>query len=99
MELFGAYGDDELMQEIKADNMFAFDVLYKKYCKRLYKFGYSILKSQEESENLMQDVFLNLWENRHKVEKNSSIKSYVFTITYNSAISIIRKKARESTVF
>jgi RNA polymerase sigma-70 factor (ECF subfamily) len=84
------------MQEIKADNMFAFDVLYKKYCKKVYKFGYSILKSTEESENLMQDVFLNLWENRHKVEKDSSIKSYVFTITYNSAISIIRKKTRES---
>ena len=84
------------MQEIKADNMFAFDVLYKKYCKKVYKFGYSILKSTEESENLMQDVFLNLWENRQKVEKDSSIKSYVFTIAYNSAISIIRKKARES---
>ena len=90
------YSDGELMKEIKADNMFAFDVLYKKYCKRVYRFGYSILKSQEESENLMQDVFLNLWENRDKVEKDSSIKSYVFTITYNSAISIIRKKARES---
>jgi len=96
MERFVAYSDDELMQEIKADNMFAFDVLYKKYCKRVYKFGYSILKSREESENLTQDVFLNLWENRLKIEKNSSIKSYVFTITYNSAISIIRKKARES---
>ena len=90
------YSDEELMQEIKADNMFAFDILYKKYCKRVYKFGYSILKSIEETENLTQDVFLNLWENRHKVEKDSSIKSYVFTITYNSAISIIRKKAKES---
>jgi RNA polymerase sigma-70 factor (ECF subfamily) len=90
------YNDEELMQEIKAGNMFAFDALYRKYNKKLYKFGYSILKSTEEAENLIQDVFLNLWENRHKVEKNSSIKSYVFTITYNSAISIIRKKARES---
>jgi RNA polymerase sigma-70 factor (ECF subfamily) len=90
------YNDEELMQEIKADNMFAFDVLYKKYCKRVYKFGYSILKSPEESENIMQDVFLSLWENRHKVQKDSSIKSFVFTITYNKAISIIRKKARES---
>jgi RNA polymerase sigma-70 factor (family 1) len=93
------YSDSELMQEIKADNMFAFDVLYKKYCKKVYNFGFSILKSQDESENLMQDVFLNLWENRHKVENASSIKSYVFTITYNSAISIIRKKTRESQFF
>ena len=96
MNDFVLYSDEELMQEIKADNMFAFDVLYKKYCKRVYKFGYSILKSPEDSENLMQDVFLRLWENRHKVEKDASIKSYVFTIAYNSAISVIRKKIKES---
>ena len=72
--------------------MFAFDVLYKKYSKRLYKFGYSILKSQEETENLIQNVFLNLWENRNNVEKNSSIKYYLFTIAYNSAISTIGRK-------
>jgi RNA polymerase sigma-70 factor (family 1) len=96
MKDYNIYSDEELMQEIKADNMFAFDVLYKKYSKKLYKFGYSILKSKEETENLIQDVYLNLWENRHKVEKDSSVKSYVFTITYNSAISVIRKKAKES---
>jgi RNA polymerase sigma-70 factor, ECF subfamily len=90
------YSDEELMQEIKADNMFAFDILYNKYCKRVYKFAFSILKSAEEAENLVQDVFLNLWENRNNVVKNSSIKSYVFTITYNSSISILRKKVRES---
>lgn len=90
------YSDEELMLEIKADNMFAFDILYKRYCLRVTKFGISILKSQEEVKNLIQDVFLKFWENRHKVEKNSSIKSYLFTITYYSAISIIRKKARES---
>lgn len=90
------YSDEKLMLEIKANNMFAFDLLYKKYSKRIFKFAYSILKSQEESENIVQDVFLSLWENRNNVEKDSSVKYYVFTIAYNSAISMIRKKARES---
>jgi RNA polymerase sigma-70 factor (family 1) len=88
--------DEELMNEIKADNMIAFDLLYKKYSKRVFKFGYSILKSHEDTENLVQDVFLHLWENRRKVDKNASVKSYVFSITYNSAISIIRRKINES---
>ena len=96
MKDFILYSDEELMQEIKAGNMFAFDALYEKYCKRVYKFAYSILKSREEAENLMQDGFLNLWENRHNVEKDSSVKSYLFTITYHAAISVIRRKARES---
>jgi RNA polymerase sigma-70 factor (family 1) len=88
--------DEQLMKEIKADNKFAFDTLYKQYSKKLFKFGYSILKSTEETENLLQDVFLNLWENRQKVEKDASVKSYIFTIAYNSAISILRKKSKES---
>jgi RNA polymerase sigma-70 factor, ECF subfamily len=99
MKDFILYSDEELMQEIKADNMFAFDILYNKYSKRLYKFGNSIIKSQEETENLIQDVFLKLWENRNKVEIDSSIKSYLFTIAYNLSISIIRKKISESVFF
>lgn len=93
---YDLYDEAELMQEIKADNMFAFDILYKKYSRRIYNFGYSILKLKEEAENLTQDVFVSLWENRSNIEKNTSVRSYLFTITYNSAISIIRRKARES---
>jgi len=88
--------DEDLMQEIKAGNMLAFDILYKKYSNRIFKFAFSILKSADESANIVQDVFLNLWENRNNIEKNSSVKYYIFTITYNSAISVIRKKLRES---
>jgi RNA polymerase sigma-70 factor (ECF subfamily) len=96
MKDFLLYSDEELISEIKADNMLAFDGFYKKYSKKIYKFGYSILKSSEDAENLVQDVFLNLWENRHKIEKNSSAKSYIFTIAYHSSITLIRRKIRES---
>jgi RNA polymerase sigma-70 factor (ECF subfamily) len=95
MKEFNLYSDEEMMQEIKADNMFAFDTLYKKYSRRVFKFAVSILKSADESENIVQDVFLKLWENRHEIEKSSSVKSYVFTVTYNSAISLLRKKTSE----
>ncbi len=96
MKDYSQYSDKELMNEIKAGNMLAFDELYRKYIKRLYRFSYSILKSTEEAENIVQDVFLTLWLNRGKVEKDSSIKYYIFTIAYNMAISIIRKKAKDA---
>jgi RNA polymerase sigma-70 factor (ECF subfamily) len=95
MNEFVSYSDEELMREIKADNMLAFDVLYNRYCNKVYQFGEAILRSQWESESLMQDVFMKLWENRHSVQKDSSVKSYLFTTTYHSAISTIRKKTRE----
>lgn len=89
------YKDEDLIAEIKADNMFAFDLIYKRYYQKVFKFVYLILKSEEESENIVQDVFLSLWINRNKITKDSSAKYYIFTIAYNSAISVIRKKAKE----
>jgi RNA polymerase sigma-70 factor (ECF subfamily) len=96
MNLYTKYTDGELMQEIKAGNMLAFDELYRKYNKRLYKFAYSILKTTEDAENIIQDVFLNLWLNREKVEKSTSVKYYIFEIAHNSAISIIRKRIKDT---
>lgn len=96
MKDFTELSDRDLVNEIKADNILAFDILFKKYSRLLYKFGFSLLKSKEESENLIQDVFLVLWENRKKIEKDSSIRYYIYTVAHNSAISIIRKKIVES---
>lgn len=93
---FGKYSDEELMREIKVDNMLAFDVFYKRYIKRLYKFAFSILKTQEDAENIIQDVYLSFWINRQKVEKESSVRYYLFSLTYNATISLIRKRVKES---
>lgn len=69
MKDYSQYSDEELMKEVKAGNMLAFDELYRKYIKRLYRFSYSILKSREEAENIIQNIFLNLWQNREKPKK------------------------------
>lgn len=89
--------DELLMQEIKAGNMLAFDELYRRYFDRIYRFAVSLVKLPEEAENIVQDVFLKLWVNRDKVDKGSSVRYYVFTITYHASISSIRKKMKEST--
>lgn len=75
--------------------MTAFDTLYKRYSAKLYRFALSIIKSGEDSENIVQDVFLTLYENIHKIEKNASVQYYIFTIAHNMTISLLRKRSRE----
>lgn len=96
MKDFTSYSDEELMREIKAGNIMAFDTLYEKYSRRLYSFTFSILKSAHETENIIQDVFLSFWINRQNVERISSVRYYLFTIAYNSTISFIREKSRST---
>lgn len=93
---FSKYCDEDLMKEIKAGNLIAFDSLYRKYNKKIYNYILSFLKSSEEAENILQDVFLNLWLNRCKLKNCSSVRFYIFKIAHNAAISIIREKIKES---
>jgi RNA polymerase sigma-70 factor, ECF subfamily len=91
-----SHSDEKLLQEIMAGDMSAFDILYSRYSKRIYKFAFSILKLQEDAENIVQDVYLNLWEKKNEIKTKASVRSYIFTIVYNSSVSVLRKKSRES---
>jgi RNA polymerase sigma-70 factor (ECF subfamily) len=72
--------------------MESFDLLYDRYAGRLHYFGMKYLKSEEETEELVQTVFLKVWEYHKNLRKESSFKSYLFTIAYNDICKLFRKK-------
>jgi RNA polymerase sigma-70 factor (family 1) len=80
----------ELVHSLTKDNLLAFNTLYKKYSGRLYRFAFGYLKSVDESEELVQEVFTIVWEKRKELKQDLSFKSYLFTISFN----IIRKHFR-----
>ncbi len=85
--------DRALVESLQRGDVQAFDRLFGNYAKRLYAFGFKYLRSKEDAEGLVQDVFLKIWENRKKLDKDSSFKSYLFTIAYNDICTIFRKRA------
>ena len=84
--------DDELVEKLQKDDQEAFDQIFKRYGDRLFGFALKYLKSKEQTEELVQDVFLKIWERRKKIKKESSLKSYLFTIAYHNMCRIFRKK-------
>lgn len=85
----------ELLLLLKEGNMVAFDTIYEKYCRRLFGFVIRYVKQEPDAEEIVQDVFVKIWENREKINAYSSFESYLFTISYNSAISLLRKRIHE----
>jgi RNA polymerase sigma-70 factor (family 1) len=84
--------DEELVEKLRRGDIEAFDAVFEKYSNRLFGFALKYLKSKEETEGLVQDVFLKIWENRKKLKKDSSLKSYLFTISYHNICKFFRKK-------
>ena|SRR5665647_3163536 len=82
--------ESKLVHNLSKGNLLAFNTLYKFYSGRLYRFALGYLKSKEEAEELVQEVFTKIWEKRSDLKKELSFKSFLFTIAFN----IIRKHFR-----
>jgi RNA polymerase sigma-70 factor (family 1) len=87
--------DKHLIEELKNGKKDAFDTLFKNYSSRLFGFAYSFFKSKEEAEELVQDVFIKIWENRSNLKLEYNFKTYLFTIAFNQ----IKKHFRSKTMF
>ena len=79
-----------LVKSLSKGNLLAFNTLFREYGSRLYRFANGYLKSDAESEELVQEVFTIIWEKREGLKSGLSFKSYLFTIAFN----IIRKHFR-----
>ncbi len=81
--------------ELKNGNAEAFDELFGLYGKRLYHFAFGYLKSKEESEEVVQDVFLKIWNTKELLKPELSFKAYLFKIAYNSIQEFFLKINRD----
>jgi len=70
-------------------------LLFEKYGARLYKFSMKYLREKENAEDMLNEVFLKIWENRGSLKTNSSFQAYLFTIAYNHIRQQFLKKSRE----
>ncbi|HOS73382.1 MAG TPA: sigma-70 family RNA polymerase sigma factor, partial [Bacteroidales bacterium] len=84
--------DSELIKKLQKGDVEAFDLIYEKYAGKLYLFGLKYLRTSADAEELVQSVFLKIWENHKQLNKELSFKSYLFTIAYNDICKLFRKR-------
>ena len=96
MKLFENISDSELAYKIKAGEKNAYQELFERYAPRIYQFSLSYLKNQADAEELVQDVFLKIWEKRDTLDQSKNIKSFIFKIAVNTIYDFIRHKNIEN---
>lgn len=85
--------DAMLASEIRNDKIDAFEILYHRYSRKLYYFSLRYLSDKSDCEEIVQTVFISIWEHRKTLEESKSIKSYIYKIAVNKIYNYLKKKA------
>ncbi|HEY9197464.1 MAG TPA: RNA polymerase sigma-70 factor [Mucilaginibacter sp.] len=94
----------ELITLIKAGDINAFDELYKRNWRALYHTAYRSTSSSDDAKDLVQTVFINLWNCRYSLDPDKYNSSYLFRTLKNSTINfhkmdLARKKREDNLVY
>lgn len=84
--------EQKFVKKVKQSDPESFKVLFDHYYPKLFNFLKSFIQKQAETENLVQDVFLSIWETRSSLDENLSFSSYLFKIAKNKMFNHLRKE-------
>lgn len=84
--------DEQLIILAQSGDDAAFDILMRRYLKPVFRFAQQYVRTTEDAEDVTQDTFLKAWKNIHKFKLGSTFKPWIFTITRNTALDVIKKK-------
>ncbi|HWJ91425.1 MAG TPA: sigma-70 family RNA polymerase sigma factor [Flavisolibacter sp.] len=94
-----SYNEVLILQQLSQDSEAAFEKIYNLYSTRLYGKMLKLLKSEAIAEEILQDVFLSVWEHRKKIDPEKSFCSFLFCMATNKCYDHFRKIARDKKMF
>lgn len=86
----------ELLSRLQNGDEEAFAQLFYAYKDKLHGFLLGITRSEQLAEDLVQDVFLKIWQNRSSVSDVDNFNAYIYGIARNQVIDSLRRFARET---
>ena len=86
------FNQEKILSELADNNQLALEELFSYYYPRLYNFSKSFLKLEEGIDDILQEVFLKIWDNRKNIKSNYTFNSYIFTITRNLLLNELRSR-------
>ena len=87
----------EIQLRLARGDQAALKLLYEYYASKLFQFAYAIINSRETAEEIVADVFLQIWNKRERVSTLENLNSYLFITTRNISFSYLRKLSRTKT--
>ena len=86
--------EEELLLRLKQGHEAAFEEIYKLYSSRLFGNIYRMVKSESTAREILQEVFIKVWNNRTGIDPKRSFRAYIFRIAENNICDFFRKASR-----
>jgi RNA polymerase sigma-70 factor (family 1) len=94
-----AHNEKELLTLLKEGQQEAFTQLYHLYSERIYLNVLKLVKQEQVAQEILQDIFIILWEKRDTIDIQTSFRSYLFRIGENKVIDFYRKARRDQSLY
>ena len=82
----------ELVNQFRLGNEMAFELIFHRTKGRLKGFLLKVLPVDEDIESIMQEIYLKLWDNRKSVKVERKFETYLYAITRNMVVDLMRKR-------
>ncbi|MDX2302422.1 MAG: RNA polymerase sigma-70 factor [Microscillaceae bacterium] len=86
------YRDEEILPIIAQDNSKAFEHIFKKYYSELTRFSLKFIREESLAEEIVQEVFIKIWEKRKDIQLHTNLKSYLYTSVKNTTLNLLKSK-------
>lgn len=74
------HNDQHLIERLLNDNEKAFDYIYDLYWKQLFQYAYKRLQCEDLAKDIVQDIFISLWNQKDGLKLTSSLSAYLFSM-------------------
>lgn len=89
MSVYNKHTDSTLVALLKEDNQRAYTEIFERYSKILVNHAYKILGDRDQANDVVQDVFLAIWNRRNEIEITGTLSSYLYKATKNRILNHI----------
>jgi RNA polymerase sigma-70 factor (ECF subfamily) len=86
--------DEDLIEKFQRGDIYAYELIVKRYKDQLLNFVYRFLGNQEEAEDVVQETFLRVYRNRHAYQRVAKFSTWIYTIAGNLARTELRRRNR-----
>jgi len=88
--------DNQLIEQINKGNKQIFNDLFREYYQKLCAFAFKFVKTKDVSEEIVQDIFVHLWENSDTIQIQLSLKSYLYSAVRNKSLNFLKHEKFET---